>query len=183
VETAIHEWLHQYLALHALGRRYFASNDMRTLNETVANMAASELARLLPGPRGTTAAQPVAATAGAFDFRQAMRALRLPVEDLWAEGEIVAAERLMEEKRLLFAEKGYYIRRINQAYFAFQGSYADAPASIDPIGPKLQDLRRRLGSVSEFVRTAARFTSLADLDRALAELAATVPPSPPAQDE
>lgn len=174
VETAIHEWLHQYLALHPLGRRYFVSNDLRTLNETVANMAAADLSRLLLGQSAATSAQPSApASEEAFDFRKEMRALRLQVEELLADGQIEEAEGLMEEKRRLFAEKGYYIRRINQAYFAYYGSYADTPASIDPIGPKLQALRQRLGSVGEFVRTAARFTSVDDLDRALAELTLT----------
>lgn len=174
VETAIHEWLHQYLALHPLGRRYFVSNDLRTLNETAANMAAAELSRLLLGQSAPTGTQlPEPASEEAFDFRKEMRALRLRVEELLADGQIEGAERLMEEKRRLFAEEGYYIRRINQAYFAYYGSYADTPASIDPIGPKLQALRQRLGSVGEFVRTVARFTGVDDLDRALAELALT----------
>jgi hypothetical protein len=171
VQVAIHEWLHQYLALHPLGRRYFASNEVQTLNETVANMAAAELAgMLLPDmapPPPTETAPP---SAGGFDFRREMRALRLKVETLLADGKMEAAERLMEAKRQVFVEHGYYIRRINQAYFAFHGTYADTPASIDPVGPKLQALRRRLPSVREFVRLAASFSGLEDLDRAVAEL-------------
>src|SRR3990172_9450514 len=46
VETAIHEWLHQYLAFYPLGRSYFGGEKTRTLNETVANMAGRELAEL-----------------------------------------------------------------------------------------------------------------------------------------
>ncbi len=176
LEAAIHEWLHQYLALHPLGRRYFASNELRTLNETVANMAAAELAlMLLPATEPSAATETTSAPADGFDFRREMRALRLEVEALLAKGEIPEAERLMEERRQVFVRNGYYIRRINQAYFAFYGTYADTPASIDPIGPKLQTLRQRLPSVGEFVRLAAGFRSVEDLDRALAQLAASHP--------
>jgi len=98
-----------------------------------------------------------------------MRALRLRVEELLAQGRVEEAERLMERKRDEFQEHGVYIRRINQAYFAFFGSYADTPTSIDPIGPKLQRLRDRAGSVTDFVRLARSLTSEADLDRLLAE--------------
>jgi hypothetical protein len=81
---------------------------------------------------------------------------------------VEAAERLMDEKRDEFESEGVYIRRINQAYFAFHGSYADTPGSIDPIGPKLQRLRDRAGSPSQFLRLARGLTSEADLDRLLA---------------
>ena len=57
----------------------------------------------------------------------------------------------MEEKRVFLAANGYYIRRLNQAYFAFHGSYADSAGSIDPIGPKLDELRRTSASLREFV--------------------------------
>ena len=169
VETAIHEWLHQYLSFYPLGRNYFSSGDTRTLNETVANLAGRELAGMfidrygLPIPSATPSQTP-----GEFDFRAEMRALRLRVEELLAQGSVAEAERLMEEKRVEFEANGVYIRRINQAFFAFFGSYADTASSIDPIGPKLQRLRDRAGSVAEFVRLTRGLTSEADLDRLLA---------------
>ena len=94
--------------------------------------------------------------------------LRLRIEELLAQDQVDEAERLMEEKRDDFEEQGAYLRRINQAYFAFYGSYADTPSSIDPIGPKLQTLRDRASSVSDFVRLARGLTSEAELDRLLA---------------
>ena len=42
----------------------------------------------------------------------------------------------MEEVRLEFADGGIFIRRINQAYFAFNGSYGDAPQSAAPSAPR-----------------------------------------------
>ena len=170
VETAIHEWLHQYLTFYPLGRNYFRGGEIRTLNETVANLAGGELADLFIERYGSPSSPPPppAGTPSDFDFRAEMRALRLRVEELLAQGRLEEAERLMEEKRDDFEQHGVYIRRINQAYFAFFGSYADTPSSIDPIGPKLQRLRDRAGSVADFVRLARGLTSEADLDRLLA---------------
>ena len=74
----------------------------------------------------------------------------------------------MDDKRDQFESEGLYIRRINQAYFAFHGSYADTPGSIDPIGPKLQILRERAGTAARFVRLARGLSGEADLDRLLA---------------
>jgi len=170
VETAIHEWLHQYLAFYPLGRNYFRGGETRTLNETVANLAGGELAALFIERYGSPSRPPPPVeTPSDFDFRAEMRALRLRVEELLAQGHVQEAERLMEEKRDEFEANGVYIRRINQAYFAYFGSYADTPSSIDPIGPKLQRLRDRAGSVTDFVQLARGLTSEADLDRLLAE--------------
>jgi hypothetical protein len=172
VETVIHEWLHQYLVFYPLGRRYFAGEETRTLNETVANIAGRELADLFiqryPDLSGEEAPAPAPAPPGSFDFRAEMRALRLRVEELLAEGRLAEAERLMNEKRDEFEASGVYIRRINQAYFAYFGSYADTPGSIDPIGPKLERLRQRAGSAARFVLAARGLSSEAELDRLLA---------------
>src|SRR3990172_2796539 len=52
LETAIHEWLHQYLAFYPLGSSYFGDEKTRTLNETVANMAGGGGGRpFTPRPR------------------------------------------------------------------------------------------------------------------------------------
>ena len=51
----------------------------------------------------------------------------------------------MEQRRQLFVENGYYIRKLNQAYFAFYGAYADVPggaAGEDPVGPAVRALPR-----------------------------------------
>ena len=105
----------------------------------------------------------------AFDFGAEMRKLRLDVDALLEAGEVEQAEQLMEERRQAFVENGYYIRRINQAYFAFHGTYADTPASSDPIGPKMLDLRDRSASLEQFLETAREFESETDLDSALGD--------------
>ena len=46
---------------------------------------------------------------------------------------------------------------INQAYFAFHGTYAESPASVSPIAGQLHDLRQRTATLGDFIRTVARF--------------------------
>jgi hypothetical protein len=64
-------------------------------------------------------------------------------------------------------ENGYSVRKLNQAYFAFHGSYATGPGAVDPIGPKLEQLRAQRDSLLGFLRTVRGFRGLPDLDRAL----------------
>lgn len=185
LQDIAHEWTHHYLYFAPLGRAYFGSAKLTTLNETVANMVGRELGdRLfqeypLEQPPSYVTIAPIAGRAAAaveaapaIDFTKEMRDLRRQVESLLADGKIDDAERAMEEKRQFLAVNGYYIRRLNQAYFAFHGSYADSAGSIDPIGPKLDDLRRKSASLREFVSVARRFKSEGDLDQALAAKAA-----------
>jgi len=179
LETVAHEWLHHYLFFRPLGWRYFQDPALATINETVASIAGRELGALVaaryplsasaPAGRGDAAeVSPPRPPDPDIDFNQVMRELRLRVDRLLAEGKVEEAEHLMEEKRRLLVDNGYFIRRINQAYFAFHGLYADTPASSSPTGPKLEELRRRSDSLGDFIHTAARITSEADLDRLLA---------------
>lgn len=71
--------------------------------------------------------EPGAEATVVFDFRGAeMRQTRLRVDELLAAGKINEAEQYMEMRRQ-FWEYGYHIRKINQAYFVFYGSYNDEP--------------------------------------------------------
>ena len=93
------------------------------------------------------------------DFRREMHATRLRVDDLLERGRIEEAEAYMESRRQVFVEEGYPIRKLNQAYFAFYGTYADNPASVSPIGQEVDRLREISGSLGEFVRTMSGFGS------------------------
>ena len=178
VETAFHEWVHQYLAFYPLGRNYFAGSELRTLNETAANLAGEALAAVYferyPHLEAPATPPPSAVPSGpahpAFDFTKEMRELRREVEEMLAGGRVLEAEALMEAKRQELEQHGYNIRRLNQAYFAFHGSYADTPGSIDPIGPQMQTLLDKSGSPGVFVKLAAGITSRSELDRVLAQL-------------
>jgi hypothetical protein len=106
-----------------------------------------------------------------FDYRMEMRNTRIRVDELLAEGKIEEAETYMEERRQIFVNEGYAIRKLNQAYFAFHGSYADAPgaAGEDPIGPTVLRLRARSPSLYIFVNQVAGVTRLSELEMLLSE--------------
>ena len=169
LEIAAHEWLHQWLFFRPLGRNFRASPEMLTLNETIASIAGAELGQQAfaamtgtppPGPPlSDPAAPPPEPAAGGFDFTAEMRQTRRRAEELLAAGQIVAAEDYMEQRRQHFLANGYYIRKLNQAYFAFHGSYATGPGSVSPIGGQLQELRRRSPSLKHFLETVAQFGS------------------------
>jgi hypothetical protein len=190
IETAAHEWTHNYLLLSPVGLNYATDPVARVINETTAVIVENEigtrvLQRYYPD---LIAPEPVPATAPAkpakptneppkpppFDFNKEMRITRLRTDELLAAGKIDEAEAYMEERRALFVQNGYRIRKLNQAYFAFHGAYNATPggsatAGRDPIGPAVQALRKRSASVGDFVRAIATVTTLQDLQRLAGE--------------
>lgn len=155
VSAAAHEWVHHYLALYPLGRAYF-TGDARTINETVADVVGEEVARLVlerwgtPGAPGPAA--PVApARPPAVDIDRVLRDLRTEVDTLLAAGRSEDAERRMEQVRAQLEAAGFRIRRINQAYFAWYGTYAARPDSIDPLGGQVRAARAQAGSLARFL--------------------------------
>ncbi|MCY3691639.1 MAG: hypothetical protein OXI54_10955 [Chloroflexota bacterium] len=178
LEVIAHEWVHQWLWFRPLGRRYFESGDLTTLNETVATIAGIEIGQLarhrLEGIEPPSLAHPYRppATGGhsapgnpvRFDFQAEMQATRIRVDELLAAGDVNGAEAYMEARRRIFVAEGYPIRKLNQAYFAFHGAYATTGAAgVSVIGEQVLELRRRSPSLAEFLRTAAQFTGAEDL--------------------
>ncbi len=168
-----HEWLHHWLFFRPLGQGYWDSQEMTTLNETVATLAGQEIGDqallAMTGQKVDRNPRPPAdRDPEAFDFRKEMRETRLRTEELLAEGKIEEAEAYMEQRRRLIVDNGYYIRKINQAYFAFHGSYAHNPASISPVREQLEELRRRSGSLEAFLRLVSTFSKPGDLPASLA---------------
>jgi hypothetical protein len=182
LDTVAHEWTHTYLYLRPLGWHYGGSGGMRTINETVASIVGDEIGRRVleryypeqMPPAGWP--QPLSMRADwlgkdsappQFEYGPFMRKTRLEADRLLAEGKIDEAEKYMESQRRILVENGYAIRKLNQAYFAFHGSYAVGAAATDPIGGKLRLLRKQSGSLAEFLRTVAQFAAPGDLDTAL----------------
>ncbi len=175
LDTIAHEWAHNYLVFYPLGRRYFNGRELMTINETVASIFGEEIATLtlakyypefLPPP--SPSPQPSLPTPtpdpdAPETFGQAMRRIRLQVDEMLAEGKVEEAEAFMELERQKLVERGYRLRKLNQAYFAFRGSYAVSPGAVDPIGPWLRQLRAEKESLKIFMDQAAEITSLADL--------------------
>lgn len=179
-ETIAHEWVHTYLAFRPLGWAFLQGGDAITMNETVASIAGEEMGRMLlqayypdlvppPPPEDNQSTAPAAEEADTFDFGREMHATRVAVDDLLATGFVDEAEAFMEARRQTFLENGYRLRVLNQAYFAFHGSYATGPAATDPIGPKLERLRALSPNLSAFMHLVSGLTSAAELDQVLAQ--------------
>ena len=193
LNTISHEWIHNYLTLRPLGFLYSETPELRTMNETTASIAGDEIGGLVIErfyPELMTASHPstalrtslslVSAPLGhpepgdflrpPFDFREQMHETRITVDSLLAEGKIEEAEAYMEERRLVFLQNGYLLRKINQAYFAFHGAYADSPggaAGEDPVGPAVRALREQSDSLADFVNTISWMTSFEQLQEAV----------------
>jgi hypothetical protein len=178
LNAATEEWVHQYLAFKPLGFRYVLdllgisrNQDIITMNESLAGIVSSEIgdevynkyyASYFPAsnnPPSTISSAP------AFDFNAAMRQIRQNVDAYLAAGQIDQAEQYMNEQRNYLQTQGYYIRKLNQAYFAFYGTYADTPAYIDPIGTAIQDIRNQRSSLKDFLNAVDHVTSVSQLDK------------------
>ncbi len=171
MEVVAHEWVHNYLTVHPLGMMYLANPEMRIINETTAEIAGKEIgqavmARFYP-EYAPAPAEPASETTQettpepakpVFSFRAAMYETRLNVETMLAEGKIEEAEAYMEERRLYMWENGYQIRKLNQAYFAFHGAYADQPggaAGEDPVSAAVRALRAQSPTLASFINRLA----------------------------
>jgi hypothetical protein len=182
-EVISHEWTHNYLTWHPLGALYFDSPELTTMNETTANIVGKEIGAAViaryypdlappPAPRTPAESEPPPAKVEppAFDYREEMHSTRLRVDELLAAGRVEEAEAYMEQRRLVFWEHGYIIRKLNQAYFAFYGSYADTPtgpAGADPVGAAVRALRERSATLREFVAQMSGLTSFEGLQSLL----------------
>lgn len=163
VDAVIEEWLHQYLFFKPLGFRYVLhltgvspDYEIVTMNETLASMVAKELGSIIRSKYYPQYGNDDAQTPqSGFDFNREMREIRRTVDQYLAQGEVEQAEKFMEQKRQFLVSKGYNIRKLNQAYFAFHGNYADSLTSISPIGVELKELRNRSASLKDFLDTAA----------------------------
>ncbi len=171
VGTAAHEWVHHYLSFYRLGLSYFVSDDLKTINETVASIAGDEIAAAVLDRFGDpTTPREAAGVTGRIDPAGPLRELRLDVDELLAGGWIELAEQLMERVRLELEAEGVTIRRINQAYFAWFGVYAARPDAVDPLGPQLREIRERSSSLRAFMASVRGADSRSDIERTLQAL-------------
>lgn len=179
IDVIAHEWMHNYLTFHPLGINYETSPELTTINETTASIAGKEISlevlktyypELVPQQINVEIQDSdYSATPepDAFDFRTEMRITRVKVDEMLAQGKIAEAENYMEERRQLFWDNGYLIRKLNQAYFVFYGAYNDepggGPSGNDPVGPLVQELRKNSSSLAEFINLISKVNSYAEL--------------------
>jgi hypothetical protein len=123
---------------------------------------------------------------GEFSYNNALYETRVKAEEMLAEArhlkvegkpteaqaKIVEAENYMEERRQFINSHGYGIRKLNQAYFAFYGAYADQPggaAGSDPTGPSVVALRAYSPGLHQFLDRVSSILTLEELQKAVAE--------------
>jgi hypothetical protein len=162
LELAAHEWLHHWLIFRPLGRSWFAGGELQSVNETVANIFGQEVGdRALELLTGEVVNRPawVPPTVSphdeppvdVFDFRREMRETRLALDVLLDDARVDDAEAYLEERRLAFVANGYNIRKLNNAWFAFNGTYADSPGSVSPLEGQLRAIRADAGDLAAFL--------------------------------
>ena len=171
LQIAAHEWLHHYFFFRPLGQNMFNTVNMQVLNETAADLAGREIGDLaflalggtIPTPRIAVPEEPPSSEEdGLFDYDKEMRTTRLRTDELLGAGMIEEAERYMEERRQIFVDNGYLIRKINQAFFAFNGTYAENPASVSPIGNQLHEFRDLSPDIGTFISRLSGISSYED---------------------
>ena len=178
-DTIAHEWTHNWLTLQPLGLNYETSPELRTMNETTASIAGHEIAvvvlkhtypELAAGTLIQVISLPINSAQAGFNFNAEMHTTRVHVDELLAQGMITDAETYLEQRRLFFWQNGFAIRKLNQAYFAFYGAYADTPggpAGEDPVGPVVRTLRAQSATLADFLKTIARMDSFQKLQAAI----------------
>jgi len=182
LETSAHEWVHHYLIFYPLGRGFYRSSDLQTINETVADVVGDELSVLIlerwgdptaapatPAPEVTPTPEPPPTTEVTpepppVDRDEVLRLLRFEVDDLLAAGQIEQAEARMEAVRLELCDAGICLRRINQAHFAWYGTYAARPDATDPLGPQILTLREHSDSLAAFLEAVRGVGSRQDIE-------------------
>jgi len=175
LRSVAHEWANHIFALHPLGWKYALGlerdYEVIKMNESAADIVGEEIGDEVyrryypPAPPEEEAAEKRRREREA-EFQRAMGQIRRVVDGLLAEGRVTEAESYMEEARRALASQGYGLRKLNQAYFAFYGSYLAGPAgAADPIAQDLKTLRRRSASLREFVQAVGSVSSYRELRR------------------
>ena len=174
--VASHEWVHHWLIFHPLGRAWFAGGELTSVNETVANIAAEELSdrafELLTGEvvirepwQPPRAGEPrPTPEPGVFDSGTRC-GRRVPGWKSCWKGEGRRGGGIPGREAAAVREQGHNIRKLNTAWFAFHGTYADGPASISPIEPQLRTIRADSEDLAEFLDRVAVIDEDGELER------------------
>ena len=163
LQTTAHEWQHSYFFFRPLGQHLYSSEEMSTLNETAADLAGRELGDItfarMGGDLSVSSSRYLSGEERDPIFTRKMRETRTRVDQLLAQGKIEEAEQYMKERQWHLRLGGYGIRKLNQAYFAFRGSYAEGAGSISPIGDEVKELRDLVPNIRSFIQTISGVSS------------------------
>lgn len=176
ISTIAHEWVHNYINFQKLGK-IKRTTEQRVIEETTATILGREIRDRVwekyYEPYADTPKYKSSSKDTRIDFNEAMREIRQKVEKLLANGKIEEAENYMRERRDWLETEGHYVRKLNQAYFAFRSFYATNPTFQDAnggIGAKLLELREKTSSLKKFLNIVSNIKNLEDLEKALEKL-------------
>ena len=163
LQTSAHEWLHAYFFFRPFGWNIRRSEEMFSLNETAADVAGRELGDMvfarMGGDLSISSRRYLSPEERDPVFTRQMRKTRLTVEDLLAQGKVEEAEEYMKQRWWEFRLAGYRLRKLNQAYLAFRGRYAEGGASVSSIGDQVNELRDFHPDVGSFLKTISQVSS------------------------
>ncbi len=161
LNTVSHEWIHHYLFFYPLGQSMYKDSQMTTLNESIAVILGNEIGRQVwdeikfddhcTSIDESRDQHKQVMINDSFNFNMVMRETREKVDEYLQNGDIQMAEDYMDSQRDLFVSNGYPIRKINQAYFSFYGTYANRPESISLTYKYLLEIRNKMSSLYEFL--------------------------------
>ena len=164
--TTAHEWLHLYWFFKPFGQNIFKSNEMRTLNETAADLAGRELGLQTYLKLNINTDIPLKSNPNTSNkypqFTKHMRETRIEVEKMLENNQIEEAEKYMKKRWWKLSLAGYNLRKINQAYFALYGIYAESAGSTSPIGEQLREFRALVPSIGDFVKEISKISSYSE---------------------
>ena len=137
---------------------------MKEINETLANIFSKKLLKSLCEKdfkiKNEICSVSLNEDKNKFDYIEFMKKLRNNVDQLLSEGKINDAEKLMNESTLILNNNGINIRKINQAWFAFNGTYGDSPSSISNFNDELNDLIDSYESLKDAINDIKNISSL-----------------------
>ncbi len=186
LEVAAHEWIHAYLFFYPLGRSFFSGGSMIELNETLASLAGDEIGGLvwadLTGndppvknppapinPQDEPLTPELDPDPEQFDYFRFMRETRVRTDALLAAGDVEGAEAWMKSRRIELQNNGFFLRKINQAFFAFSGSYGDSASSVSPTARQMWELRQQEDNAAGLLRALRGVSSYSEFEELLEE--------------
>lgn len=168
MNVAGHEWCHIYLFFSPLGfGNQVLKRGLSVIEENVCNIVGREIFETIAKNYGWQKLGESKSVSGEYPPNLILRELRQRVDQLLKDGRIEEAETAMEEGRQslnrLYGRE--WIRKLNQAYFAFHGNYGGPESGKDPTRDYLLAIRRRSANLREFLRKVRRIKEYEDLVR------------------
>ena len=170
IRTIADEWTHHFMFFAPLGRALafdFYNFDLRTVNESIACIVAEEISDMVIKKYygHIIDEQEIRARNERRDkFHSELRQIMEVVEEYLSRGKIDEAEEFMEASRIDLVEKGFYVRKLNQAFFARRAPYISTPVIINPLAERVKEIREESRDLGEFLGKMSRVKEPSELE-------------------